>query len=620
MKFQTSSLRSKVARRIFSIFLLCALLPFAGLVVISYYQVKTFFDEKNHRQLHDLAKLYGMDVHERLQLLHGSLSVIASSIRLTGQLLDEDSLEKLPGLHKDRWHALSLFTSDHRRRDILSQLSVSPPEPTPQARKHRAAGRAVISIDPSAASGAPRLLMSVRIDPGNPDRGVLFGEIKETYLWGIGESRLMPSHIEACVQSHTGITLKCPPSMRSTLPDALMKQIGRSSVGNLQWAHDDRSYLASYWTIPMDYEFGTEGWVVVLRTTKEGALASIEDLRSTFLLGILASAGLSILLAIVQIRKRLIPVEKLKEVTERIARQEFGSRVDIQTDDEFAELADSINSMADQLGRQFDTLSTLFESTKQHAAELEKANKAKDDFLGVMSHELRTPLAIILGHVGILRGDLLGELNTAQAGAAAKIEKHSRELLALVNSILQATLIEADQVVVESQPLNLTELLAGLKTSYETPLEKPVNLMWRYPSDLPIINADKEKLLRILQNLVDNAIKFTSEGEVSILARSNPQNDVVEFAVVDTGVGIAKEERATIFEMFRQVDNSGTRNFEGLGLGLFIAKRFAQLMGGDIVVVSESGRGSTFTVTLPIVSDSGKFAVHSSPRQLTASR
>jgi signal transduction histidine kinase len=144
--------------------------------------------------------------------------------------------------------------------------------------------------------------------------------------------------------------------------------------------------------------------------------------------------------------------------------------------------------------------------------------------------------------------------------------------------------------------------------------------MWRYPSDLPIINADKEKLLRILQNLVDNAIKFTSEGEVSILARSNPQNDVVEFAVADTGVGIAKEERATIFEMFRQVDNSGTRNFEGLGLGLFIAKRFAQLMGGDIVVVSESGRGSTFTVTLPIVSDSGKFAVHSSPRQLTASR
>jgi hypothetical protein len=142
--------------------------------------------------------------------------------------------------------------------------------------------------------------------------------------------------------------------------------------------------------------------------------------------------------------------------------------------------------------------------------------------------------------------------------------------------------------------------------------------MWRYPSDLPIINADKEKLLRILQNLVDNAIKFTSEGEVSILARSNPQNDVVEFAVADTGIGIAKEERATIFEMFRQADNSGTRNFEGLGL--FIAKRFAQLMGGDIVVVSESGRGSTFTVTLPIVSDSGKFAVHSSPRQLTASR
>jgi len=460
--------------------------------------------------------------------------------------------------------------------------------------------------------------MSVRIDPGNPDHGILFGEIKESYLWGIGESRLMPSYIEACVLSHTGIDLKCPPSMLTTLPDALKKQVNRSAVGNLQWDHRDRRYLASYWTIPMDYEFETEGWVVVLRTTREGALASIEDLRTTFLLGILASAGLSILLAIVQIRKRLVPVEKLKEGTERIARQEFGHRVDVQTDDEFAELANSINSMAGQLGRQFDTLSTLFESVKRHAVELEKANKAKDDFLGVMSHELRTPLNVILGYLGVLQDRMFGDLNTEQAGAVGTIEKHSRELLALVNSILQATMIEGDRVVIDTQPINLPKMLDGLKSKYPAPLEKPVKLSWHYPQDLPIINSDEEKLSRVLQNLIDNAIKFTSAGGVSISARSNPENDSVEFAVADTGIGIAQEDRGTLFEMFRQVDTSKTREFAGLGLGLFIAKKLARLMGGDIVVVSESGRGSTFTVTLPLANKDEARAIDSASLESAA--
>jgi signal transduction histidine kinase len=596
MKFEATSLRSKVARRIFFVFLLCGLLPFAGFVTISYYQVENYFDRKNYRQLSDLAKLFGMDVHERLQLLHASLSVIASSIRLTGQLLDEHALAELPGLHKDRWHALSLVTPDHGRQNILGQLTVNPPVPTPEARKHRAAGRALISIVPSAATDAPRLVMSVRIDTSNPDRGVLFGEIKESYLWGIGETRLMPSHIDACVQSHTGINLKCAPSMLATLPSALTEQMQQSAIGNFAWKQDGYHHMASYWTIPMEYEFETSGWSVVLKTTKEGAFASIADLQRTFLLGILVCVGLSILFAIVQIRKRLVPVEKLKEGTERIARQEFSFRVDVQTDDEFAELAASVNSMASQLGQ-------LFERVQRQVGELEKANKAKDDFLAVMSHELRTPLNVILGYLGVLQDRMFGELNTEQARAVGTIDKHSRELLAVVDSILAATLIAADRVVIELQPIHLAELLDGLKTRYPKSLEKPVNLLWHYPPDLPIVNADKEKLSRVLQNLIDNAIKFTLEGEVSVSARSDPRKNSVEIAVADTGIGISEKDQVGIFDMFRQGDNTETRDFAGLGLGLFIAKRLAQLMGGDVLVISELGRGSTFTASLPLANN-----------------
>ncbi|MDH3446404.1 MAG: hypothetical protein OEN50_20970, partial [Deltaproteobacteria bacterium] len=124
MPLEASSLRSKVARRIFLIFLACGLLPFAALVVISYHQVGSFFNQKNHRQLRDLAKLYGMDVHERLQLLHSSLAVIAGSIRLSGEMPDEESLRALPGLHQDRWDALIFFKSDGSRQNILGRSSL----------------------------------------------------------------------------------------------------------------------------------------------------------------------------------------------------------------------------------------------------------------------------------------------------------------------------------------------------------------------------------------------------------------------------------------------------------------------------------------------------------------
>jgi two-component system sensor histidine kinase ChiS len=306
---------------------------------------------------------------------------------------------------------------------------------------------------------------------------------------------------------------------------------------------------------------------------------------------------LSILFASVQIRKRLVPVEKLKEGTERIAHQEFGFRVDVRTDDEFAELASSVNSMASQLGE-------LFERARRQVGELEKANKAKDDFLAVISHELRTPLNVILGYLGVLRDRIFGELNTEQAQAVGTIDKHSRELLGLVDSILAATLIAGNRVSTQSQAVNLAELLDALKTRYREPLEKPVTVLWHYPPDLPMVKADKEKLSRILQNLIDNAVKFTLEGEVSISARSNPDQNSVEIAVADTGIGIAAEDQSAIFEMFRQRDSSETRDFPGLGLGLFIAKRFAQLMGGDVLVMSEPGRGSTFTASLPVAKDS----------------
>ena len=135
----------------------------------------------------------------------------------------------------------------------------------------------------------------------------------------------------------------------------------RFALGDFDWSHNGENYLASYWTLPLQFEFKDPGWTIVLRTTKEGAFASIGDLLETFILGILASAGMSILMAIFQIRKRLVPVEKLQDGTRRIAQKDFGFQVDVRSGDEFEDLAESINTMATQLGHQFHMLSTKAE-------------------------------------------------------------------------------------------------------------------------------------------------------------------------------------------------------------------------------------------------------------------
>jgi signal transduction histidine kinase/HAMP domain-containing protein len=511
----------------------------------------------------------------------------------------------------------------------------------------------------------------------------------------------------------------------------------------------------------MRYEFQIPGWVVLLKTTKEGALASIGELQTTFVLGVVIAVGLSALLAISQIRKRLVPVEKLQEGTRRIAEKDFKFRVQTHSKDEFDELAASLNSMADQLGRQFRTLTTtseidravlslldtariietilsrisqalhcestsltlfnadngqvrqcclrweqdftqynltdefwpaeatkdryplafavseaktviaasqpqlsyvadginvprdgfssclgaplmvkddvigvlsfyprktltftpeeidfirqlanqtaiaiynsqLYERTIHQAAELRQANKAKDEFLSVMSHELRTPLNVIMGYVHVLQDKILGDLTNDQTQALATVEKQSTELLELINSVMDATLIQAGAIVIDSQPVTPAEIFDNVKTQFTALENGAVDIAWECKPNLPTFVSDKSKVERILKIFIDNAIKFTAAGSVSIVAKYSPDPRAVVFAVADTGIGIAQEARERIFEIFRQLDNSGTREYGGLGLGLFIAKQFANQIGAQISVESQVGQGSTFTITVPL--------------------
>ncbi len=241
----------------------------------------------------------------------------------------------------------------------------------------------------------------------------------------------------------------------------------------------------------------------------------------------------------------------------------------------------------------------LFDDLRMSRDALEKSNKVKDEFLSVISHELRTPLNVIKGYTEMLREGLLGEINGAQKNALAATMRNVVDLLRVINSVLQVTLIQADAVSVLTHEFNLRDFIETLRSDYNGTVAGSVNLQWEYSSDLPLVKTDNEKLKAILQNLIDNAIKFTEKGSVTIAVTVEREANKAVFTIIDTGIGIPKERLPFIFDMFKQADSSNTRRYGGVGLGLYISKKLTEILGGAIELQSEPGKGSVFTVTVP---------------------
>ena len=302
------------------------------------------------------------------------------------------------------------------------------------------------------------------------------------------------------------------------------------------------------------------------------------------------------------------PIQILSSLTAKVGRGEYDFTIPIHRTDELGQLAAAfagmVKNLKDLREKEIDQARKIQQSNAELQdanKELVKANKAKDEFLSVMSHELKTPLNVIMGYAELARTDISGVIGLRPEEAVNKILIHAKDLLHMVDEILQATRIEAGAARAVIENVDLTPFLDDLKITCDIPTPKELRLLWNYQNNLPSTRTDRDKLKHILQNLISNAIKFTPEGCITFSARYFRDQEIVEFKVADTGIGIAKEVLPSIFERFRQLDASNTRSYGGVGLGLFIVKRFAEMLGGAIAVESEPDMGSTFTLTLPVV-------------------
>lgn len=299
------------------------------------------------------------------------------------------------------------------------------------------------------------------------------------------------------------------------------------------------------------------------------------------------------------------PVKHLKEVSDAIAAGKLNVRSEIQTGDEFEDLSHAFNrmlrnlvSMQEQWRKVNSDLDRKVDELAQANLALYESNRLKSDFLATMSHELRTPLNSILGFSEVLQSS--APLNDKQQRWVSNIRTSGERLLNLINDILDLAKIEAGKMQVRLEEFSLQDVCEGLFNMFRPDAEKKnIDLRYQIDANLPVLRQDPGKLQQILSNLLSNAIKFTPEGgRVLLKAEAQPPDFVL--TISDTGVGIAPEEQELVFEKFRQGGNPLTREHAGTGLGLSIVKELAKLLGGEVSLQSELGRGSTFTVRLPL--------------------
>jgi signal transduction histidine kinase len=252
--------------------------------------------------------------------------------------------------------------------------------------------------------------------------------------------------------------------------------------------------------------------------------------------------------------------------------------------------------LIETLRRTNEALSSSNELLERQNTDLLEARRAKDEFLANISHELRTPLTAVIGYISVMQDGLAGPISPEQRATLDVVKDASRELLGLIGNLLELTALKrgaAEAAVDEIDPRDI--LRAAIDES--TGPRDGVALDVRTPAAMGMMWTDRQSVLRALTALLDNAFKFTREGRVT--ASVEAMDDRVIFAIEDTGVGIATAQFEAVFDEFRQVDNTLTREFRGAGLGLALARRHARLLGGEISLTSTLGVGSTFTLEIP---------------------
>ena len=375
---------------------------------------------------------------------------------------------------------------------------------------------------------------------------------------------------------------------------------GAGAKGTLARNLRGEQVFSSYAGIP-----GLDWFVFVERPAEEVYRPLYASIRRTATL-LLVGLGMALLASLLVARRILRPLQTLRHGVERIGSGDLGFRLEVKTGDELERLAEEFNKMTARLQGAYAGLEEkVAERTRELVAlnqELDQANRLKSQFLANVSHELRTPMNAIIGFTRLVMRKTEGHIAPLQHANLQKVLISAEHLLNLINGLLDLSKIEAGRMEVAADRIDVGDLVRVSIATIEPMIKHDrVRLVTDVEPGLPPVATDRDKLRQILLNLLSNAAKFTDEGVIRVSARQ--AGDTLMLAVSDTGIGMPAEALTYIFEEFRQIDMSSTRRHGGTGLGLAIVRKLTRLLGGQVTVESELGKGSTFTVAIPLAAD-----------------
>lgn len=439
---------------------------------------------------------------------------------------------------------------------------------------------------------------------------------KVNHLYGIGKTLAF---------NCTGVLTFQDPEAAADLLSALSSQ---ESIEYACLRNAEHEVFASFGKDPTDLEpgririggidFTADGYLVVNVPVYDGdgldemlgsltLTANTDDLTAHFwhymmivCSTVVLALAVSMLPLILVYREISQPILTLAETAELISsKEDFSIRLERASTDEIGVMYRAFNGLLDQVQQSESEIRRVQLEIMAAQKRAEHANQAKSEFLANMSHEIRTPLTGILGFTEVMLGEDDAPVESRREHLYT-IQESGKHLLTLINDVLDLSKIEAGQLSIERMECNPHQVISQVVSVMRVKaIEKNLTFDYRWGTDVPVtINSDPGRLRQLVLNLVSNAIKFTSQGGVFILANfvkaDGAQNARLTIDVVDTGVGIPPEKTDRVFEPFVQADNTVTREYGGTGLGLAISRKLARMLGGDLTVTSVEGRGSTF--------------------------
>ena len=381
-----------------------------------------------------------------------------------------------------------------------------------------------------------------------------------------------------------------------------------------------RNVLSSNQTVIQRLKMGDDDFAVVMAPLVDYSgetigVVQIEYLRNDtvammrrnlfFFVGVgLGVSALLIAALVLVIRPALKPLAVLNASAHQIAEGNLDTRIVVKTRDEIGQLAQAFQAMVERLKESFATLDQRMRDLVLAQRQADEANRLKSEFLATMSHELRTPLNAMIGFSEIMLAGMGGELDEDASHMTERIHENSERLLNMINDVLDLSKIEAKRVELIEQPFSpvqMTQELCGQMQSMAS--RQHLAFEYRVDPTLPeTLIGDRHTIEQVVTNLLSNAFKFTEAGRVELLLdKVNGSNWTI--TVRDTGIGIPPHALEFIFDPFRQLDGTSQRAYSGSGLGLAIVRELVSLMKGTIKVESAVGRGSSFIVTLPLVTE-----------------